>query len=122
MLVKLVKFCLVGFSGLIIDFLTTWILKEKLKTHKYLANSMGFILAVSSNYLLNRIWTFESANPSIANEYAAFLVVSLIGLLINNTILYLVHERLKQGFYLSKFIAVGLTTFWNFLANYFFTF
>ena len=63
---------------------------------------MGFILAVSSNYLLNRIWSFESANPSIANEYASFLVVSLIGLLINNAILYVVHERYKQGFYLSN--------------------
>lgn len=122
MLVKLVKFCIVGFSGLLIDFLTTWLLKEKLKAHKYLANSMGFILAVSSNYLFNRIWTFESTNPSIANEYTAFLVVSLIGLLINNAILYLVHERFKQGFYLSKLMAIVLTTFWNFLANYFYTF
>ena len=122
MLVKLIKFCIVGFSGLIIDFLTTWLLKEKLKTHKYLANSLGFILAVSSNYALNRIWTFESVNSSIANEYAAFLMVSLIGLLINNAILFLVHERFKQDFYLSKLIAIVLTTFWNFLANYFYTF
>ncbi|MCL1932749.1 MAG: GtrA family protein, partial [Candidatus Azobacteroides sp.] len=55
---KLLKFCVVGFSGMIIDFGTTWFLKEKIKINKYIANSCGFILAASSNYFWNRIWTF----------------------------------------------------------------
>ena len=100
MLFKFIKFCIVGFSGLIVDFATTWVLKEKLRTNKYLANSTGFILAVSSNYIFNRIWTFQSTNSSISIEFASFFIVSLIGLLINNSILYITHEKLKREFYL----------------------
>ena len=122
MLIKLIKFCIVGCSGLIIDFATTWVLKEKLRVHKYLANSAGFVFAVSSNYIFNRIWTFQSTNPSLAKEYTSFCIVSLIGLLINNTLLYFTHEKLKQEFYFSKLVAIFLTTAWNFLANYFYTF
>ena len=122
MLFKFIKFCIVGFSGLIIDFATTWVLKEKLKTHKYLANSTGFIFAVSSNYIFNRIWTFQSTNASVALEYTSFFIVSLIGLLINNAMLYFIHEKLKREFYFSKLIAIFLTTAWNFFANYFYTF
>ena len=122
MLFKFIKFCIVGFSGLIVDFATTWVLKEKLRTNKYLANSTGFILAVSSNYIFNRIWTFQSTNSSIALEFTSFFIVSLIGLLINNSILFITHEKLKREFYFSKLIAIFLTTAWNFLANYFYTF
>lgn len=122
MVVKFIKFCFVGFSGLILDFFTTWILKEKLNTPKYLANSIGFIMAVSTNYMLNRIWTFESTNPSIPKEYASFFIVSLIGLFINNLFLYVIHEKMNTKFYVSKFVAIVLTTFWNFFANYSYTF
>ena len=52
MLWKFLKFCIVGSSGMIIDFGTTWLLKEKVKINKYLANSTGFILAATSNYLI----------------------------------------------------------------------
>ena len=34
------------------------------RANKYLANSSGFVCAVVSNYLLNRIWTFESHDPA----------------------------------------------------------
>ena len=119
---KFIKFCFVGLSGLIIDFLTTWSLKEKLNLHKYTANSCGFILASSSNYILNRVWTFQSTNPKFIEEYTSFLLISLTGLFINNTILYITHEKLHREFYLSKIIAIILTTFWNFLANNFYTF
>jgi len=50
-LVKFLKFCLIGLSGMLIDFGTTWLLKEKLRINKYFANSTGFILAATSNYI-----------------------------------------------------------------------
>ena len=119
---KFLKFCTVGFSGLIIDFIITWISKEKLKIHLYISNSLGFIIAASTNYYLNRIWTFDSNSPKIFEEYTSFFIISIIGLTINNIFLYLVHERLGQKFYTSKLIAILLTSFWNFFANYYYTF
>jgi Predicted membrane protein len=119
---KLIKFCVVGFSGMIVDFGTTWLLKEKAGLNKYLSNSAGFILAASSNYCLNRIWTFHSQNTRIATEYFSFIGISFIGLGINNLILYLLTEKLHLNFYLSKLCAIGVVTLWNFVMNYLVTF
>jgi len=119
---KFIKFCLVGFSGILIDFSTTYLLKEKLKISKYLANASGFILAASSNYALNRIWTFHSKNSNIINEYSSFVLISIIGLGINTLVLWILTDKLKKNFYFSKIIAVIAATFWNFLANSLFTF
>ena len=121
-LLKFIKFAIVGFTGVFVDFGTTYICKEWLKIHKYVSNSIGFTLAATSNYFLNRIWTFKSQDPNIALEYGEFLLISLIGLGINNFILWIIHERLKQNFYLSKLFAIGVVTVWNFLANYYITF
>lgn len=119
---KLIKFSIVGFSGMIIDFGITWLLKENGKINKYIANSTGFVLAASSNYFLNRIWTFNSQNSHIVTEYFSFFGISIIGLLINNLIIYLFSDKLKLNFYLSKLVAVFIVTLWNFGMNYLFTF
>ncbi|MDR1170496.1 MAG: GtrA family protein [Prevotellaceae bacterium] len=121
-ILKFLKFCTVGLSGMIIDFGTTWLLKEKLNVNKYIANSCGFILAASSNYMLNRIWTFGSHSQRIASEYFSFVGIAVIGLALNNLIVFLLSDRLKLNFYLSKIVAVGVITIWNFGMNFLFTF
>ena len=120
MIFKFLKFGIVGLSGMVIDFSLTFLLKEKVKIHPYLSSSAGFTIAASSNYLFNRIWTFSSSNPKIIGEYSTFIIISLIGLVINNLFLYLFERRLK--FYLAKLFAIGVTTIWNFFANYYLNF
>lgn len=122
LIVKILKFGVVGFSGTVIDFFFTWLCKEKIGWNKFLSNSIGFVLAATSNYIFNRIWTFQSDNSEIGREYLLFFVISLIGLALNNLFLYLFHEKLKMNFYLAKVFATILVTIWNFTANYFITF
>lgn len=119
---KFIKFAVVGFSGMVIDFSITGLLKEKLKVNKYIANSCGFISAASSNYILNRVWTFKSHQANIPKEYFSFFMVSVIGLALNNGIIYLLINKRKMNFYVAKLIAIILVIFWNFTANYLFTF
>ncbi len=121
-LLKLVKFCVVGFSGMIVDFGATWLCKEKLRWNKYLSNSLGFILAASNNYLWNRLWTFSSVDSNITRQWSSFLLISTIGLGLNNLIIFLLHGKLHLNFYLSKIIAIVCVTLWNFSMNYLFTF
>jgi len=119
---KFIKFCIVGFTGLIIDFSTTYLSKEIIKIQKYISNAIGFTIAATSNYFLNRIWTFRSDNPEIVWEYSKFLLVSLIGLGINTLILWILVSHFKKRFYLSKLFAIFIVTIWNFFANLIFTF
>lgn len=119
---KFLKFGVVGCSGMIIDFGTTYLCKEILKINKYLSNGLGFILAATSNYFLNRLWTFENQDENIGTQYFQFMIVSTIGLGINSLVLYILNDKLKWNFYLSKLFAIGITTIWNFFANLLFTF
>lgn len=120
---KFLKFGIVGFSGVFVDFGITWLLKEKARLNKYVANTCGFLCAVVSNYTLNRLWTFESHDPAVAVQFFKFLVLSLVGLGLNNLIIYLLHERRERtNFYVAKLIATAVVTLWNFWANYTFTF
>lgn len=121
-LMRFVRFGIVGCSGTLVDFGVTWLCKEKLRWNKYLSNSIGFILAATNNYVWNRLWTFESESEAVVREYLSFVVIATIGLALNNLIVYLLHERLHLHFYLSKLIAVGCVTLWNFSMNYVFTF
>lgn len=122
LLSKLLKFGIVGCSGMIIDFGTTYLCKEILKINKFLSNGIGFILAATSNYFLNRNWTFNSQTEDIGTQYVQFMIVSTIGLGINSLSLYILNEKLKWNFYFSKLIAIAITTIWNFFANLLFTF
>ena len=119
---KFIKFGVVGCSGMLIDFGTTYLCKEKLRLNKYLSNCIGFILAATSNYFLNRIWTFQNHNEEIAFQYIQFMIVSTIGLGINSLALYLLTEKLRWNFYFSKLVAIAITTIWNFLGNMLITF
>jgi putative flippase GtrA len=119
---KFVKFGIVGASGVVVDFGITWLLKEKLRLNQYLANSTGFMCAVLSNYFLNRIWTFHSQDSAVGLQFAKFFVVALVGLGINNALIYFFNEKQKLSFYISKAIATAIVMLWNFGANYLFTF
>lgn len=121
-LMRFVRFGIVGVSGTLIDFGVTWLCKEKLHWNKYLSNSIGFILAATNNYTWNRLWTFESQNSEIFREYGSFVLIALIGLGLNNFVTWLLHEKVHLNFYLSKLVSVGVVVIWNFSMNYVFTF
>jgi len=119
---KFIKFGIVGFSGLFVDFGFTFLFKEKLQVQKYVSNAIGFTTAATSNYFLNRIWTFQSDDPKIFIEYSQFMIISMIGLAINTLVLWLLVSKLKWNFYFCKLIAIGVVTVWNFMANALITF
>jgi putative flippase GtrA len=135
---KFVKFCFVGISGMAVDFGLTYFCKELLRINKYIANSTGFICAASSNYFLNRIWTFQSTDPHVVRQYLFFLGISLAGLIFNNLILWLLNDKWavdfcrmfnlplsntdKLNFYWAKLVTILIVTVWNFVANNVLTF
>jgi len=119
---KFLKFGIVGFSGVLVDFGTTYVCKELVKIPKYIANAIGFTVAATWNYFFNRIWTFESRDPAVAFEFLRFFSVSLIGLGINTLILWVLVSKFNKHFYLSKLFAIATVMIWNFGMNLWVTF
>lgn len=121
-LLKFIKFGVVGFSGVFVDFGITYLLREKVKMQQFIANAIGFSCAATSNYVLNRMWTYQSQNPEVLLEFGQFFLFSLIGLGLNTVILWMLVSKFKWNFYLSKLFAIGVVTIWNFLVNTIYTF
>ncbi|HVN48461.1 MAG TPA: GtrA family protein [Bacteroidota bacterium] len=121
-LMKVLKFGIVGTSGILIDYAVTYLIKERVQLNKYLANSLGFTAAATSNYILNRVWTFQSRNPHITVEYLKFFFIALIGLGISNTIIWYASKKTTYNFYVIKGFAIAVVFVWNFGANYLITF
>ena len=132
LITKFLKFGIVGASGTVIDFGLTALCKGILGIPELLANAIGFTVAATSNYFLNRVWTWRSKSKDIGVEYAKFFFVSLIGLGINSLIVFLLKDisivpcfidtTLDWNFWIAKIIATAVVTVWNFVANNFFTF
>lgn len=105
-----------------IDYGFTFLGKEKLKMNKYVANGLGFLLAASFNFYLNKTWTFHDADPDQLLQYSKYIGFALIGLGINTVIIYLLINKKQMNFYWAKLIAIGVVVLWNFITNYNFTF
>lgn len=119
---KLIKFMLVGIGGTSFDFGITYLLKEKVKINKYIANSMGYLAAATSNYIFTRIWAFANTNPNILSQYLIFVAISLIGLGLMSLFIWIFHEKFKMNFYVAKVMSLLIVMVWTFSAHYTITF
>lgn len=77
-LLKFIKFGVVEFSRMIVDFGITFLCKEKQKISKYISNVLDFIVTAKTNWPLNRIRTFAYNNPQTLTEHLRFFDVSII--------------------------------------------
>lgn len=122
---EIIKFSLVGSFNTFLDFSIYFSLTRLFPfwRENYLgANFISFIIAATSSYILNKTWTFRDKNKKIHIQYPKFLLVSTIGLILNETILYLLVSQVKIHDLLAKLIAVGVVMMWNFSLNKFWTF
>ncbi len=127
LITKFIKFGIVGASGMVVHFGVLYLFKEVVGLNPFLANTIGFVTAATTNYILNRIWTFRSQEKQVAVEYLKFILVSVIGLGVNNGTMWITGKLLPDWFndwrfYLIWVFAVGITTLWNFFGNMLFTF
>jgi putative flippase GtrA len=122
MIIKFIKFLLVGITGLIIDFSLTYICKEKLKLNQYLSNSIGFLIAGINNFILNREWTYEGGSGDMLVQFPIFITIVLISLGVLNTTVWVGINIFKINFYISKCLGIIIITFLNFFAHLFITF
>ena len=127
LITKFIKFGIVGASGMVVHFAVLYLLRDVAHINQFVANTIGFVTAATTNYFLNRIWTFRSQEKQVTVEYLKFILVSLIGLGINNGTLWVGGRLLPDWnddwrFYILWIVAVGVTTLWNFFGNMLFTF
>jgi dolichol-phosphate mannosyltransferase len=115
--VQLVRFCLVGASGYVVNLAVYALLLKGAGLHYLLAATGSFLVAVTNNYTWNRLWTFRGQRGNVAYQGLRFLVVSTIALAANLVVLHLLVSAAGVGKVLAQAIAIALVTPWNFVGN-----
>jgi dolichol-phosphate mannosyltransferase len=113
---QLVKFCLVGTSGYLVNLWVFSFLVLVAGVHYIPAAIGSFLVAVTNNYAWNRVWTFRAQRGHVAYQGIRFLVVSTLALGANLVVLYLfVQGGLPEV--AAQAIAIVLVTPVNFVGN-----
>jgi putative flippase GtrA len=113
--VQLGKFCAVGAVGYAVN-LAVYATLLHVGLHYLLAATCSFLVAVTSNYLLNRLWTFRDRRGGIATQGMRFFIVSLASLGANLLVLHVLIE-LGAGKLTGQAFAIVLVTPLNFVGN-----
>jgi putative flippase GtrA len=114
--VQLAKFSAVGASGYAINLAVYTALLRGAGFHYTLAATCSFVVAVTNNYIWNRLWTFHAHRGHVGWQGLRFLVVALVAYGVN---LALLSALIAFGLdkVLSQAIAVVLVTPLNFIGN-----
>ena len=114
--IQLAKFCIVGASGYVVNLAVYTALLHGAGVHYLLAASCSFAVAVTNNYIWNRLWTFRHQRGHLYHQGLRFLIVALCALAANLLVL-----RGLVGLGLDKVtaqaIAIVLVTPLNFVGN-----
>lgn len=133
------RFAVVGSIGAVIDFGVFNLLSSVVHVAAVPSSVVSFIMAVFSNFTLNRFWTYpDSRSKPIGHQLVQFGVVSLIGLIIRTPLFAFLEKHLVAfftgilparsispvfaGHNASLAIAIVVVMMWNFFANRFWTY
>jgi len=112
---QLAKFCVVGAVGYGVN-LAVYATLLRANVHYLVAATCSFLVAVTSNYTWNRLWTFRDRRGGFAAQGARFLAVSLASLGANLLVLHIL-ITLGAGKLVGQAIAIVLVTPLNFVGN-----
>lgn len=129
---KVGRYYTVGISGLIINYIVSFLLANDvansirlLSNVWYLeASIVGAAISSTSNFILNKYWTFEDRRfdvGSTARQYLSFIGMSAVGLIIQISFLYYMVENFVP-YRISLIVAIAVATTINFILNKKFTF
>ena len=113
---QLGKFCAVGVVGYLIN-LAVYDALLHAGLHYLLAATCSFLVAVTSNYTWNRLWTFREHRGHVGIQGMRFLVVSLVALGANLLVLDVLVNTAGVDKLVAQAVAIVVVTPLNFVGN-----
>ena len=115
--VQLVKFCVVGGSGYVVNLAVFTVAFELGNLHHLLAATIAFAVAVTNNFWWNRHWTFAARDGHAGFQAARFLTVSVAAFLVAAAVLELLVSGAGVEEIPAQAISIVAATPLNFVGN-----
>ena len=115
------RFYTVGASGLLVNYVVSLLLADSVVNFWYIhATVIGIAVSMTSNFILNKIWTFEDRNfeaKKTLGQYGKFVGFSSLGALIQLGMVYVLVDNYQVIYPLALIIAVIIAASSNFILN-----
>lgn len=122
LLIQMFKFSIVGGIAFVVDYGIMVFLTEVFGVPYLISSTLSFCISVVVNYLLSMKYVFEGKeNVKKQTEFITFVILSVIGLGINQLIMYLVADvwlsEIKKAYMIAKLFATVVVMVWNFVSR-----
>jgi dolichol-phosphate mannosyltransferase len=116
------KFAAVGISGMFINYLVSFLLSYGVMSSVWYvkATFIGIIISNASNFILNKLWTFEDRNFSIRptlKQYGLYLLITSFGIGIQLGLVYTFVQSALLKYEFALILSILIASISNFLLN-----
>lgn len=119
--VKIVRFGLVGLSGIFVNMGLLYALTEIVGIYYLVSAAIAIELSIVNNFIWNDVWTFKSAGDlrfeRKVQRFASFQAVSVGGLAINMVVLYLLADIAGVYYLVANLAGILIAFAWNYGVN-----
>jgi dolichol-phosphate mannosyltransferase len=118
---KAARFFTVGASGFIVNYVISTLLTSGLTDFWYIhANIFGIIVSISTNFILNKVWTFEDRDftpKKTLLQFGKFSIFSSLGALIQLGMVFWLVDYYDISYPLALILAITTAALSNFILN-----
>ena len=117
------RYGFVGGVAFLVDYGTLFVLTHYAGVPYLWSAAIAFILGLVTNYLISISWVFQhSGKMRVWQEFVCFAIIGVIGLGLNELIMYVGTDMMHLHYMISKLISTAIVFFWNFFARKFMLF
>lgn len=121
-LTRFLKYALVGGSTFAFDLLLIWIMTEFLTVPYWASTALGFVIAVSLNYLVSRRFVFKGTSRRMHHGYLYFISFALGGAVLITGAVALLVSLLSLHYLVARILVACVVGMGNYLFNLHFNF
>ena len=115
---QLIRYGFVGGVAFVADYASLYIFTEWLGVQYLVSAAIAFIIGLTFNYILSNLIVFTTHRLNNRwLEFSIFAIIGVIGLGLNELIMYCACEMIGMHYMIAKLISTALVFFWNFFAR-----
>ena len=115
---QLFKFGIVGGIAFVIDYGLLYLLTEKIGIYYLVSSLISFSVSVIFNYIASVLWVFDvDKEKSKVRTFIYFIGLSIVGLGINELIMWGGVDKLHIYYMLVKLFATAVVMVFNFITR-----
>ncbi|MDD8048044.1 MAG: GtrA family protein [Thomasclavelia sp.] len=115
---QILKFGLIGGIAFLIDYSLLYICTEWFGIYYFISSIISFSVSVIFNYIFSIVWVFDvDKEKDQKKNFVIFILLSVVGLGINQLLMWLGVEQMNLYYMLVKLFATAVVMVFNFITR-----